>query len=300
MPAGATIRALFFPVGCSLPHVLTAFLIATGCDDGAPPPASLLPPAPIVEQGIVRVAGSGAAMPLVSRLAQAWSADHSSPRVVVEPSVGSTGGVRAVSDSAIDLGVVARPLKPSEADPELVVVPLARDAVVLAGHPAVPADDVSSSFLVELMKGTSSAFADGSHATLLLRDREDTSHSAFERIVPELREARERAHATRRFPVLRHDDAMGIALSATPGAMGPFSLGAILSEHLPLKVLAIDGVRSTAQGVRIGAWKATRDLSFVVRRDRIARAASFLSFVRSDEGAKVIEDSGYVAAEGAP
>jgi phosphate transport system substrate-binding protein len=260
----------------------------------------LLPPTPVVEQGIVRIAGSGAAIPLLSRLAQAWSASHPSPRIVVEPSVGSTGGVRAVSEMAIDLGVVARPLKPSEAGPALVVIPLARDAVVLAGHPALPIDDISSSFLVDLMTGTRTAFEDGSHAAFLLRDRDDTAHSALEQVVPGLRTPREQAHATRRFPVLRHDDAMGIALSATPGAIGPFSLGAILSEHLPLRVLAIDGVRPTTEGVKTGAWKASRDLSFVVRRDRIERSASFLAFARSDEGAKVIGDSGYVPVEDAP
>ncbi len=280
--------------------MLAAVLLASGCDDGDPPPATNHPPTPTVEQGILRVAGSGAAIPLVSRLAQAWSADHPEPKIVVEPSIGSTGGLRAVADMAIDVGVVARPLKPSEASLDVVVVPLARDAVVLAAHPAVPTDGVSSAFVVEVMKGTRTAFEDGSHATFLLRDREDTAHSAMERLIPTLQAPREQAHALRRFPVLRHDDAMGIALSGTPGAMGPFSLGTILSEHLPLKVLAIDGVRPTAEGVRTGAWKARRDLAFVVRRDRIERSAPFLAFVRGDEGAKVIEESGYVPVEDAP
>lgn len=238
--------------------------------------------------------GTGTLTPLAALLAAAWSARNGEPKIIVEPSVGSSGGIRAAIDGAVDLGLVARPLKESETKLGLVLLPIARDAVVIAAHPSVGVDAVSSEMLVALFSGARTTFDDGSPATVFLRDREDTAHSSIERFVPGLRAAREAAYDARRFRVLLHDDAMGESLSITPGAVGVYSLGALVAGHLPLKVFALDGVRPSLQNIENGTWKATRDLGFVARTDRLARVRGFLTFVASPEGAAIARDNSYL------
>jgi phosphate transport system substrate-binding protein len=240
---------------------------------------------------MLHLAGSGAVTPLASLLATAFS--RTAP-VIVEPSVGSGGGVRAVGDGAVDIGLVARPLKDAELARGLTLIPIARDAVVMAANPSVRATAIDSRMLIDLFEGQRTTWLDGSPATVLLRDREDTAHGAFELLVPGLKEVRERAYASHRFRVLSHDDAMADALLLTPGTIGVFSLGAIEALHLPLKALAIDGLEPSIAAVENGTWKATRDLGFVVRTDRIARVQQFLSFVASDEAARLMRAVSYV------
>src|SRR5690348_553151 len=116
---------------------IVALSVGVGCAaDPPPPPArpvALLAP----EAGVVRLVGTGAMSPLAARLAEAWSARRREPRIVVEESVGSGGGVRAAADGAVDLGMISRPLHQEERALGLEVVPVARDIVVIAAHPAL-------------------------------------------------------------------------------------------------------------------------------------------------------------------
>jgi phosphate transport system substrate-binding protein len=236
--------------------------------------------------------GTGTLTPLASLLASAWSARHGQPKVIVEPSIGSSGGIRAAADGEVDIGLVARPLKESESKLGLVLLPIARDAVVFAAHPSVHVDGVSSETLVALFSGAQTTFEDGTPATVFLRDRDDSAHSSIERFVPGLRDAREGALEAHRFRVLTHDDAMGESLAITPGSVGVYSLGALAAGHLPLKVIALDGVQPSLQNIENGTWKATRDLAFVARSDRLARVRGFLSFVAGPEGAAISRANG--------
>lgn len=278
--------------------ILVAVALCTvclaGCDDPLPPEVVVVSRPLAPDPAVVSMTGSGAVTPPATQLAIAWGRAHHEPRVVVEPSVGSTGGIRAAADGAADIGMIARPLSQKELALGLVLVPVARDAVVIAAHPGVAIDGIASVELARLLRGEEQRFTDGSPAVVMLRDRDDSAHGALEVMFPSLREPREKAYETGRFRVLRHDDAMGEALATTPGSVGVFSLGAVMSGRLRLKVLAIDGRIASLSSVEDGTWKATRDLAFVVRPDRLARVRPFLAFVLGSEGFSVLRENGYL------
>ncbi len=253
----------------------------------------------------IHLAGTGAMGPLAGRLAQTFvrrgrSLGRGGPQIVVEESIGSGGGIRAAVDGAVDLGMVSRPLEDGERALGLIEVKVARDAVILAAHSEVLAAGVSSDELRQLYGGQRHTFADGSPAVLLLRDRKESANAALERIVPGLSGLREASYGEHRLRVLYHDGAMAGALAATPGALGVFSLGALLAHGLPLRVLALDGHLPTMNTLSDGSWQATRDLSFVLRRDRLDRARGFLAFVASKAGREVTAACGYLPLPRAP
>lgn len=275
-------------------------LLAAGCDDAPPaaasPPHPVGPPAP----GLIRIMGTGAMTPLASLLAREWNRRSGVPKVVVEPSVGSTGGVQAASDGAVELGMIARRLSSAEQALGLAYVPIARDAVVVAAHRDAPVNGLSSAQLLALFSGDSAQFPDGSPAMLILRDRADSAHAALEQTIPSLEVPRLRAYDTHRFQVIFHDDVMGATLASSVGALGVFSLGAITAWQLPLKVLAVDGVLPTAERVQDGTWKSTRELAFLVRHERMSYVAGFLRYVMSPEADDAMKRSEYVPVHGAP
>jgi phosphate transport system substrate-binding protein len=271
------------------------FPVMAACDGDAPPPPPSTQVLDVVpDVAALHVMGTGAMTPLASKLAAAWSARAGVPRVVVEPSVGTTGGVRAAVDGAIDLGTISRPLRDDEAARGLIVVPVAKSAVVVAAGAESPTREITSTELVSLVRGDVTHLRDGTPVSVLLRDRDESANAALDRMIPALRAAREHAYATDRWRIIYHDAAMGEALAASPGAIGPFDLGAIVAWKLPLVPLAVDGVTPSPSTVESGAWRATRDLSLVFRPDRAARVAAFVAFVTSDEGRRIARENGYV------
>ena len=86
-------------------------VLGAGCAGELPPP----PPRPAVTVGqpdrdALHLGGTGAMTPLVTLLGEEWTRRGGIPRILVEESIGSGGGIRATYDGAIDLGMVSRPL----------------------------------------------------------------------------------------------------------------------------------------------------------------------------------------------
>jgi len=279
--------------------LLAAALVAGGCEgDPAPPPSRAPEPVLQGEEGVLRLLGTGAMAPLARNLATAWMATPEGKRwrVVVEPSVGSGGGARAASDGAVDLGMVSRPLNERERGLGLVVATVARGAVVLAVNRSLPLSGLSGGEVERLYGGEAVASGEG-WLTLLLRDREESANAALERWLPSLMPLREQSYRQRKARVLYHDEAMREALAATPGGTGVVDLGAVIDGRGLLKGLAIDGVEPSVAALADGSWKATRELSFVYRPERAARARGFLTFAASSQAFSIYAASGCVPVQ---
>jgi phosphate transport system substrate-binding protein len=272
----------------SLGRLLPLALLAA-CAGDPPPPApahanDVLAPTP----DALLAMGSGAATPLLQALARAYAAGHPALPLRVEPSVGSSGGIAAAADGAVDLGLVGRSLRPSETA-ALELFPLALDAVVLAAAPDVEHKGLSRAQVRNLYAGDRAL-----GMTLLLRDPAETANDALEGAYPELRALRESGAASARFRVLDHDDAMAHALLTTPRGVGVFSFGAIQTWGLPLRPLALEGVQPGVTALASKRWPAVRSLGMVFRAERRARLLPFLAFVASADGREVTRAAGYL------
>lgn len=233
-------------------------------------------------------------------LGEEWTRRGELPRILIEESIGSGGGIRAAFDGAIDLGMVSRPLNSEEQKLGLLVVPVGQDVVALVAHPSVPISGFAASELPALYRGEKTKLPDGHTLVPLLRDRGESANAALDRIVPGLQEARELAYKQRRLRVLFSDRAMTEALAGTPGSFGVFSLSWLLAHRLPLKVLAIDGVVPSLENAETHRYRATRELYFVSRPERLVRAQPFLAFLQTSKAQALIRTYGYLPATERP
>ena len=80
-------------------------------------------------------------------------------------------------------------------------------------------------------------------------------------------------------------------------AIGYISLGS-LDESV--KALKIDGAEATAENVKSGDYKVSRQFNIATKKDLDNEVAKdFINYIMSAEGQKVVEDNGYIAVEGA-
>jgi phosphate transport system substrate-binding protein len=242
--------------------------------------------------------GAGANLPIVRVLARAFEERHPGLRIEVPESIGTTGGVRAVADSAITVGLTARPLRDTEQRPWLTVVPYARTAQVLAVHPTVSADAIASAELVRIYAGEITRWRDGHHITVLTRDPGDSTTEVVSRHVPGFQEVYDAGRQSRRWRMLFSDRQMNLTLARTAYALGFADTGAVFLERVPVKALVLDGVAPTADNVASGRYPMVKTLSFVFRAETLPPdARAFVDFVRSPAGKRLIRASGYVPVD---
>ncbi|MBK8235987.1 MAG: substrate-binding domain-containing protein [Nannocystaceae bacterium] len=235
------------------------------------------------------LAGSGSNLPLTRALAAAY-AGQGAPPPVVHTSVGSSGGMRALGDGAVDVALVSRPLHPDEREHN-AYVPYARVPVYIGVHSSVPDVSLDADALLAVYDGSRVAWKDGSRVIVLQREPGDSSHAAIARRVPRFEEVNERAYQARRWRVIYDDVGMNDALASTEGSIGLLGAGDI-PEHLPIRALAYDNVRPTVENIELGAYPFHKDLAFVTRGEPDARAAAFFRFVYSPEGQQIIREFG--------
>ena len=246
------------------------------------------------DKQVLRLAGSGSNLPLTRELAEAFMRRWPDKRVIVFESVGSTGGIRAVSDGVVDLGLVSRPLRSAEDELGLVVTPYARVAVAAVANLDVPDTELSRSELIEVFAGERRRWENGAPIIVLQRERGDSSHAAVGRALPEFAAVNDVAYREERWRVVYNDRAMYEALASTPGALGLLDVGATQTQALALKVLALDGAAPTGANLRSGRYPFAKDLAFVSVEQPSGIAGELVDFIRSSDGQALIRQRGYI------
>lgn len=244
--------------------------------------------------GVLHLAGSGTNIPLTRALAEAFVGKNPDAHIVVFESIGSSGGVMAVYDDVVDVGLVSRPLREREAALGVTAIPYARVPVVAAVNLGVPDLAVSTQELADIYAGRKTRWSDGSPIIVLQRERGDSGHLAVAAALPAFAAADEAAYRDRRWRVILHDRAMQEALAITPGSIGLLDVGAISLERLPLRPLALDGFAPGEASVQSRRYPYAKDLAFVTVEEPTGLAAEFIRFAHSDEGRALMQAHGYI------
>ncbi|MHC1728866.1 MAG: PstS family phosphate ABC transporter substrate-binding protein [Syntrophobacteraceae bacterium] len=239
-------------------------------------------------------AGSGVNLGITRLLASAFMKNQPQVSIEVPGSIGTRGAIRAAADGAISLGLISRPLTEDEQELGLTAVPYARTAIVIAAHPSVADEGISSRELIDIYRGTKTRWKDDKEIIVQSREKTDSGFNVLMQKIPGFEEAYSQSYAAKRWSVYFTDQDANRALSTKPGAIGVTDIGMINTERLNIKVLKIDGLLPGAENVSNGQYPFVRDLSFIYRKGNLPEAAKvFLDFVRSEEGAKILRSYGY-------
>jgi len=83
-------------------------------------------------------------------------------------------------------------------------------------------------------------------------------------------------------------------VKSNPAAIAYESLGYVTTD---VKMLKVDGVEATIEGIKNGTYKIARPLSVVYKESALADAVNnaFFTFLQSSDAQKIISDGGYVS-----
>lgn len=250
---------------------------------------------PAVGADAMEIPGTGACEVLLQGVAEAFNARHPESRVTVPPSIGTVGAMRVVlSDQAV-LVRVARPLTKEEKEQGLAYRPFARDMVIFAVGSKVPVRNITTAQLVEIYSGriTSWQALGGPNAPirLLLRQPGDSSLLVIQKHIEAFRNISFHPAAKLAYT----DNKMLDLLQKYHHGIGWLTFSALKKSQSPLHPLVLDGVSPTPENARSQQYSLLEEYALVFKENRLdALATSFLNFLFSPEGQKVMEQFGAV------
>jgi len=253
-------------------------------------------PAPAVPAETVKMGGSGTNLGTMRRLAEAFGKTRPGVQFTIFPSLGTTGGLRALTDGAIDLALLSRPLKERERAGGITGVEYGRSPFVIVTAKADAPQGFTLQQLAEIYSGKVTAWPDGSPLRLVLRPKGDSDTEALEGMSPAMRQAIQKAVQRKGLVIGTSDQENADAIQKIPGAMGSSTLAIILSEKRPLKPLSLDGAAPTPENVANGSYPFFKRLFLAFGPKKPSPAVQqFLDFVRSPQGRGILRETGHWA-----
>ena len=135
--------------------------------------------------------------------------------------------------------------------------------------------------------GKTLTWPDGGRVRPILRPPLDSDTTFLRKMSPAMDQAVTEAHARPGMRVAATDGEAADAVEGVPGAVGTSTLALIAAERRPLKALAINGVRPTAESVGNGSYPYVKTLYLVCRTPRPVSSDSWTFSVGEGAGRPV-------------
>jgi phosphate transport system substrate-binding protein len=241
------------------------------------------------------IAGTGSSIGVMKRMVHGFQKRHPNVTVGILPSIGSTGGIKAVKEGKVDIGLSARSLKPEEKIPGIIEDAYGRTAFIFGVQESNPIEGLRLTEIEEIYAGKRRTWSDGKLIRMILRPLSDAYSVFLADINPGMKSASEKAHSIPGVFVGMTDREAAVQIERTPGSFGTTSAAIVAAERLKIKALSVDGVLPTLPNVSTGQYPYAMTMSVVYKRDKYVGAVKdFIDFLFSNDGRKLLSANGHV------
>jgi phosphate transport system substrate-binding protein len=272
--------------------LVVTFLIA-GCTSQAGG-SSDTPAQPSGTITTLKVTGSTTILPIAQAAADAFMANHTSVDIQVTGG-GSSVGVQAIGEKTADIGMSSREINPDEMKkyPNLYPTAIANDGIAIIVNPANTVSGLTLDQLKAIYNGSVTnwkAFG-GPDLTIVVVGRD--SASGTRTFFSEKVMNKENFTATQLEK--NSNGAVEQTVAQTPGAIGYVGLGFINNDVKDVPIL-VNGVpiKPTVATVLDGTYPISRPLLMITQGPPAGLAKSYIDFIMSPAGQKMVTDEGFV------
>lgn len=242
----------------------------------------------------LRAGGSGATTQLLPLLLAKF-AEKEAIAFEVIPSLGSSGGLRALAEGALDIAVSGRPLNAEELKQGMHVALTMHTPFVMVTSHDKP-NGMKSTEIAEIFGAGKPTWSDGSRVRVILRPKSDSDTPLLGGMFPGMVSAVEAARARHDVPVAATDQDNADAAERIPGSLAGSTLTQMKTEQRRLRLLSIDGVTPTLEALESGAYPFRKAIYFVLPARKNPAAEGFVAFLRSPAGHAILRDGGNLPA----
>lgn len=240
-------------------------------------------------EGTLDIAGGTAHIPVMKEAAQ--NIMQVNPKIRITLAGGGSGvGVQKVGEGLVAIGNTGRPLSPAEISRYgLKSFPFAMDGVAVAVHPQNPVGALSAAQVRDIFAGRITNWRDvgGEDALIHLYTRDEASGTRevfWEKLL-------NKGALADKANLVSSNGAMKAAVSQDRRAVGYLGIGHV---DATVKAVPLDGVAPTQENARNGTYPVVRRLYMNTKGEPTPLARAFIDYLRSPEGARIIERHGYL------
>ena len=248
-----------------------------------------------VKAETLEIPGTGAVEILLNKLAVEFNALNPGNKVVVPPSVGSSGGIRFVGEGENILGRVARPLKEDEKKYGLTYLVFAKDPVLFVLNRKVGIQGLTTTQLIDIFTGHVKNWQEVGgkdyQVRLLVREPEDSSFLIIKKYIPAFRNIDFPEQAK----YLYHDNEMIEMLQKYSTVIGWLTGSSFNTISQDVIGLTLDGVEPTAENILNDSYPLSGDYALVFKKEKLnSLARKFIEFLSSREAVQILHDEGVI------
>jgi phosphate transport system substrate-binding protein len=240
----------------------------------------------------IKIGGAGSALGSMKMLAAAFEKKHPGVKVTVLASLGSIGGIKAVSKGALDIGIIGRPLNDEERKLGLFIIEYSKTPLVFITKKNITVSDISTQELIKIYKGDTQTWPNGERIRLILRQPAESNAIFVKKISPEMSKAMDIAMSRPWRVVALTDQETADMIEKTPGAFGFCTLTQIISEKRDLKILSYNGQPPMVKNRVNESYPIFKSHAMVIKKERSAIVKRFIDFTISLEGERILKESG--------
>jgi len=240
----------------------------------------------------IKIGGSGTGLGTMKLLAEAYQKKHPGIKIRILPSLGSSGGIKAVLEGAIDIGVSSRRLKDAEQSQGASAIEYCRTPMVFVSSSETGKTGLTTMELEKIYAGELQTWPNGGRIRLILRPEAEASTDDLKNISVAMKNAAATALAREGMIVAVTDQENVDAIAKTPGSLGVSTLTQLVSEGRQLTLFSYNGVKPGIENLSSGAYPLFRSLFFVTAPKTGEAARKFGSFVRSPAGREILQKNG--------
>lgn len=241
----------------------------------------------------LKIGGTGAGLAILRLLADAFENQQPDATIIVLPSLGSSGGIKAIAAGAVQLAVSSRDLRKKEREQGLKAVEFGRTPFVFVVSASSEVENITLAQLVDIYSGKTTRWPDGSKIRIVLRPVSDGDSKMIRSMSPAMEKAKKQAEGRRGMLFAVTDQDTQKNLERIPGAFGGTSLGQIIAERRGLKALSFNGVRPSPRSLADGSYPYGKHLFLITGSKTPFMAQHFVEFVRSPAGRDLLAQNGY-------
>jgi phosphate transport system substrate-binding protein len=234
----------------------------------------------------LRIGGTGVALGSMQVLSRAYMAENPGIEIEVLPSLGSSGGVKALAANAIDLSLTSRPLKEREQGFDFIAQKYATTALAVVTSPEIEVSSINKDELEAIYAGETTLWPDGSNIRIVTRPASESDTKTLRGLSEGMSAAVDAAFLRPGLIIARTDQQNAEALEQTRGSIGFIAVGQIATENLQLNVLALDNVAPAVNA----EYPLTKSLYIISPNTIGPHERAFIEFVFSKRGSSILRD----------
>ncbi len=242
----------------------------------------------VAQAETLQVGGTGVALGGMSMIAEAFEKQNPGTTITVLPSLGSSGGVKALIAGALDLSVSSRALKDAEEAKGAQGTLYATTPLALVTSIDTDAESVTTEQLAKIYAGELSEWPSGETIRLVLRPMSETDTKIVGGLSDAVMQAIEEAHERPGLLKATNDQENAEMLEQLAGSLGSVAMGQIATENRRLKILTLNGNLPRPGDVGGQDTAFSKSLYIVKTGSPSNLASQFFDFVFSEEARSIL------------